>query len=204
MQFAVLLAVTILAFIALYIKASHLSNAPSNSEPLELLAFFLSNKNRGVVEEVRLYLTSPKAYFEKHEKNLYQRGIESAEEVTGPVVLIDALLAQEKIVYQDHKAEPSDVLLMLNRLSEGKFEMGAGYNDLAELYKRSEFGISKYLELSQAAPSIFGFSRSVGLELLSIDEDSDSYALVLIESNELDRFMDVAQEAGIKINFSEK
>ncbi|MEH6347121.1 MAG: hypothetical protein V7785_18640 [Bermanella sp.] len=204
MQFVILLIVIIVAFIALYIKASNLEKSSSDPKPLELLASFLSDKNEGVVENVRFYLNSPKAYFEKHTDNLSQRGIERAEEVTSAFVLIDALLPLDKIVYQDHKADPSEVLEMLNNLSQGKLKEGEGYAALSEHYKQSKFGIGEFLETDSSAPSIFECISSTGLKLLAINEDSDSYALVLIDGNELERFIQVATEADIRINFNDK
>ncbi len=204
MQFVILLIIVVLVFIALYIKASNLNGSSQPSSPMILLASFLSNKNEGVVADVNLYLNSVKDYFKKHEDNLSQRGIENAEQVTPAVVLIDALLSHDKVVYQDHKAEPSDVLEMLNTLSEGKLEHAKGYAELFEHYKNTNYGIAELLGAQSLAPSIFDCIQSTGLKLLSIDEDSDSYALVLIDSSELERFISVANEAGIRINFKEK
>jgi len=204
MQFVILLIVIILAFIVLYIKASNMHDSSSQSSPMVLLASFLSNKNEGVVANVNLYLDSAPDYFKKHEDNLSQRGIESAEQVSPAVVLIDALLSHDKVVYQDHKAEPSEVLEMLNTLSEGQLKHAKGYAEVFEHYKNTKFGIGAFLDTTSSAPSIFDCIQSTGLKLLSIDEDSDSYALILIDSSELERFISVANEAEIRINFKEK
>ncbi len=204
MQFVILLIIVVLVFIALYIKASNLNGSSQSSSPMILLASFLSNKNENVVADVNLYLNSAKDYFEKHEDNLFQRGIESAEQVTPAVVLIDALLSHDKVVYQDHRAKPSEVLEMLNTLSEGKLEHAKGYAELFEHYNNTRFGIGAFLDTTSSAPSIFDCIQSTGLKLLSIDEGSDSYALILIEGNELERFISVANEAEIRINFKEK
>ncbi len=120
------------------------------------------------------------------------------------MVLIDALLSHDKVIYQDHKAEPSEVLKMLNTLSEGKLEHATGYAELFEHYKNTRFSIGAFLDITSSPPSIFDCIQSTGLKLLSIDENSDSYALILIDSSELERFISVANEAEIRINFKEK
>lgn len=114
------------------------------------------------------------------------------------------MLPLDNIVYQDHKADPSEVLEMLNVLSEGKLEQGKGYGELFEHYKNTSFGIGEILDTDSSMPSVFECINSTGLKLLSINEDSDSYALVLIDGNELERFMQVANEADIEISFINK
>jgi len=169
--------------------------------PLLELSSVLSNNDLSVAEEVLLYLEGGESYLKKYKDELVQRGIEESPEVTDPIVLIDALSRANKLVYQDGSSEPAWTLEKLDELSNGRLKSGDCYQELREFYETTQYGIGTFLDQEGAWPSIFECAGSVGLSLMGINEDSDAYALVLVESTSRKGVSELAKAANIELYF---
>ncbi|MDX1751507.1 MAG: hypothetical protein R3271_14465, partial [Methylophaga sp.] len=92
----------------------------SGGESLIEFAGEISGQNADVLKQIQLFVNDQKEYFLKYEDDLYQRGVESIDELTREIVLIDALMEKNKIVYVDHKYEGDLALDELDQLSNGE------------------------------------------------------------------------------------
>jgi len=162
----------------------------------------LSLNNQTALDRVSLFLGDRNLYFDNYQSELSDRGIHNAEQLTPEIILIDSLLEEELLVYLDASQEPDDALDQLTALSKGKLENCKGYKTLYEYYKNTEYGIGEFFAASitneNKDPSIFACLKDTELNLLAIDEHSDSYALIIIESNSLQSVVDAFNKAGVE------
>ena len=152
------------------------------------LSSFLTNDNSQALKEIKLYFEDTNAYYRKYDG-------ESATDV-----LILALNRRKFMATVDHKHEAHITLKTLDKLSGGTLKMHDGFKGLIENYKQSKFAIGSCLD-QNAEPSIFNFISSLGLALIGIDSDSDSYNLLLLEQGRLPELRELATQADIKLLF---
>jgi len=169
------------------------------NNPLLDLATIISSSNQKVIDRVSYFNNSQELYFEHYNSELVEQGIDDVDEVTAEVVLVDALLHENLLVYVDWKQEPDDVLEQLVSLSKGRISNCESYANLLNFYRNTEYGVGHFLDTQGDWPSIFNCIGSVGLKLLAIDEDSDGYALILVEHNSLDRTLDAFEKANVRL-----
>jgi len=165
----------------------------------------VSDNNTDVNLSLTLFLMDKNAYFKKYEDDLEERGIESPEEITLPVVIIDALLNAERLVYADHSTESDFVLSSIDKLSNGKISQSRCYDHLMSAYKAAGRlnGISGVLYDSNISPMPFECINSQGFKLLAIDEGSDSYAFILLPTEDVETAMKYADLAGLQLMFTD-
>ena len=177
---------------------------PENSSDQALLhmAKGFSDNDQSVIDEVELFLKNKNNYFNSYENDLVQRGIEDPSEITKPIVLIDALVKSNKLVYQDGSSNPSDTILLLDKLSGNEISKNECYKQLESYYSNAEFGIGTYLGQKGDWPSIFECAQTAGFKLLAIDEDSDALALVLVKLNDISVVLNTAKQANINLWFT--
>ena len=168
------------------------------------LAFakIVSNNNLEIYDELSLYFDTPDKYFSQFYFDLAQRGIKNLSDLPDIIVLIDALARQKKLVYQDRKTELYDSLEMLDLIVDGELIKNNSFSNLVERAKISLIGLS-ILEEKQG-DVIFESINDSGYKLLNIDENTDSYALLLIPEKELEEIIKLSNSAEIKIRFVDK
>lgn len=166
------------------------------------LAKVVSNKNDHVHDEITMYFDSPEKYFDKFYFDLTQRGIDKLADVQDVVVLVDALARQKKLVYQDWKTEIYQTLELLDLIVEGELIKAIRFADLVEQAKISLINLSVLEE--QQGDAVFELINACGYKLLSIDENADSYALILIPINVLNQFIELSGLVDIRLKFIDK
>ena len=203
MIYGLLLLVVTALFI--YGCAANMKKSPRAADQALIdLAKGFSGSDEAVVNEVSLFLSNQSKYFKQHEDDLFERGIEEPSQVTPPIALIDALSKAKHLVYQDGSSEPEWVLKQLNELSGNALSQASCYNQLKDYYSNTKYGIGTFLGNDGEWPSLFECIKSVGFNLLAINEDSDSYAIVLVQSKDLAVALETAQKAGISLYFTQK
>jgi len=164
----------------------------------------ISDNDPDVSATLDLYVNDSEMYFQKYKNDLNQRFIETSEQVFPEIVLIDALISKNKIVYTDSATEGDDVLTLLDNLVEGNLSKHKCFNELSEVYKSkgSYNTIGNFMHDKEVAPMPFKCIKEAGYSILGIDEGSDSYALLLVLQENMLRVKERANEAGIKIQYS--
>ncbi|GAA5526218.1 hypothetical protein Maes01_02817 [Microbulbifer aestuariivivens] len=195
----------VVASLFIYGCAENMKKYPSIADQALIdLAKGFSGNDEKVISEVTLFVANPKRYFKKYEEDLYQRGIEQPTEVTSPIALIDALSKAKYLVYQDVASEPKWVLSQLDELSNGAISKVDCYKQMDEYYSNTKYGIGTFLDTEGEWPSLFECIKEAGYNLIGINEDSDSYALVLLQKKDLPVAIETASKAGIGLYFAEK
>lgn len=168
------------------------------------LGKFISNNDHDVLSNLDLYTGNSEKYFEKYKDDLVERSIKKPEELFPEIVLIDALISKDKLIYIDHATEAHHVLTMLDILVDGLLSKYDCFNELSEIYKsKNRYNtIGNFMHNAKIAPMPFKCIRNAGYSLIGIDEGSDSYALFLVGLESELQIKKLAFEAGIKIQFS--
>jgi len=198
----------IYAVIALLVLSlfAYSSMAKSNGqvEPLIKLGAILSNENVEVKEDLELYLNNPAKYLSKYEDELFERGIEEVENIPAVIVLVNALLKRKLLAYVDGSNSFNDSLKAIAKLAKGKLDASKNFKNLLDYSnKPSKYGVGAYLD-SDIGPSVFESLKSDGFNLISINEDSDAYPLVLVNSEDLNRVVNLAKDSNIRLYYADK
>lgn len=196
-----LVKLSIFIFFILISCIAYAANRNSQAiHPLVSLASHLSQKNSHVIDEVKLFVRDKNEYFVKHKQTLLNnRFIDSEDELTAEVVLVDALIEQESLVYVDWKQDPDDVLGQLVKLSKGRLKKSNTFEELANHYANTEYGIAEFFDEKGDWPSIFVCARDVGLNLMAVNEGSDQYALFFIEDSEKEKITQAFKDADVTL-----
>lgn len=178
----------------------------SGGESLIEFAGEISGQNAGVLRQIQLFINDQKEYFLKYEDDLYQRGVESIDELTREIVLIDALMAKNKIVYVDHNYEGDLALDELDQLSNGELSAVSCFHELKEKYKAhgGHNTIGNFMHSDKLAPMPYECIESAGYFLAQINEDSDSYPLILVQQDKRNQLTEFAKNAEINLQFFER
>lgn len=199
------LIVAIIVSFFIYGCVANAKKLPSTRDQALLdLARGFSGNDDVVMNEVSLFVTNRAKYFKRYEDDLFDRGIEEPAQITPPIALIDALSKTKHLVYEDGSSEPAWALDQLDTLSGNAISKASCYGQLKNYYSNSKYGIGTFLDGSGEWPSLFECIESVGLHLLAINEDSDSYALVLVQSGDLPIVTETAKKAGIRLYFLQR
>ncbi len=199
------LVLLVVASILIYGCAANTKVSPSVSDQALIdLARGFSGGDESVLNEVSLFVSNREKYFKKYEGDLFQRGIEEPALITSPIALIDALSKAKHLVYRDGSSEPDWVLGELDELSNNAISKSSCYSQLKEYYNNTKYGIGTFLASNGEWPSLFECIKSVGFNLIAINEGSDSYALVLVQNKDLPVAIETAKKAGVSLYFSQK
>jgi hypothetical protein len=111
---------------------------------------------------------------------------------------------QKLLAYVDGSNSFNDSLKAIAKLSKGRLDTSKNFKDLLEYSKKpSKYGIGAYLD-SDISPSVFECLKSEGINLISINEDSDAYPLVLVNSEDLSRVVNLAKDSNIRLYYADK
>lgn len=133
-----------------------------------------------IVDSVRMAVTDPAAYFQEHERELLDRGIEDAADVDPWLALIDGLDEAGALAYLDWKdsgAELADALARVPRVVRAGIEL----DDVSDID-----------ELEAAAAGTDALLSPHGLRLVYLDEDSDAYPLVVVPTQNAGEIIELA------------
>ena len=138
--------------------------------------------------EVRLALLQPDAYLAQFGDALMQRGIESPQDVTPWLALVDGLDSREQCAEMDWKLDMDELIASLNGLRAAK-ERSIVLDALAT---SENFGADA---LEEAAALL----RPHGVALVTFDIESDCYPLVLLPSAQVAHIQALARRVGHKV-----
>jgi len=173
---------------------------PENQHPLILLAKNLSSNDSEVVADVSLYCLSPQKYFDNIDEDIRECcSIESPNDIRPAQVLVTALHKNAHLVIADNRSEPIEVLSSLNKLSKGGLEKSNLYLALEEFFAKAPYGFGSYLNGVTHSPTTFDCAKSVGLQLLAIDDDSDAILLFFCRESEKEKIVSLSKEAKINL-----
>jgi hypothetical protein len=168
---------------------------------LLLLAEKLSKSDSQVTENVSLYCQSPETYFDKLDEYVKECcSIESPNDISPVQVLVTALNDSGFIVIADNRSEPAHVLKLLNKLSNLTLEKSNLYVKLMGFFESAPYGFGSYFNAVEHYPTTFDCAKSVGLQLLAINDDSDSLLLFLCEASEKENIINLAKKANINLH----
>lgn len=134
---------------------------------------------------VRQAITDPEGYFAAHEADLLNRGIKSSDDVDAWLVLIDGLDDAGALAYldwQDTGMELADALPALPRIIQAGIdvdEVGDVEGDLPAAIVRADAILAPY-----------------DLRLIFLEEDSDAYPLVAVDSAKVDEILAISARLG--------
>lgn len=135
--------------------------------------------------EVRLALLQPDAYLAQFGDALMQRGIESPQDVTPWLALVDGLDSREQCAEMDWKLDMDELIASLHGLRGAK-ERSIVLDALAS---SENFGADALVEAA-------ALLRPHGVALVSFDIESDCYPLVLLPSAQVAPIQALAQKVG--------
>ena len=195
--------------VSLVFGCTNMRNSQNLSEAeVSLLKFAerVSESDSSVLSVLEMFLIDKNRYFKKFEDDLYQRGIEDPADISKEIVLIDALEYSGKLAYVDHATEADWVMEEIDRLSNGNISKNSCFKTLVEAYKRAGKynAIGNFVADATIAPMPFDCISSQGYKLLAIDEGSDSYAFILLKNTIVAETIKYANDANIKLFFSNK
>lgn len=185
-------------------KYNQRNQEPELEDPASLLSKFLSNGNQLVLDDVLLFQEDRDKYFEKYEDEFYECGIDGPDEISLAGTFANALIKSKTAICVDNRSDPHDVLEQLDELSGGQITKAIGYSSLEKEFKNSKYGIGAYFDSIESSPTIFECINSIGLKLLSVDNGSDAYILVLIKTENLEECSALAKQSGIRLFFEHK
>ncbi|WP_157533276.1 DUF6630 family protein [Microbulbifer variabilis] len=173
------------------------------THPLSRLVSLVSKSSEKASNDINLYLNSPESFLEEYEFELRERDIESVDDMSDSVIVVEILMKNKFLIYVDGAHEPDDALLQLNTLSKEKLQTADSYNEIMDFYRSSNYGIATFLQDGEW-PSLFKCANEAGFKLLAIDEDSDSLPLILVPIEKSEELLNVFKEAKLKTYFSSK
>lgn len=174
--------------------------------PRYILAKLMSNHNENVLSDVALFLNNKSKYMKKHQENLEYHGYEDpfADEFDFTFVLVEALKLNNKATVVDWRATPMETLELINDISNNTLANCNLYETLKQNYQQSEFNISYFLETNTSEPSIFACANNIGLTLIAIDNGTDSWVLVLINSHLAKEVAHYAKQSDINLYLTDR
>lgn len=155
----------------------------------------ICEENDEVMREVDSCLADPEGYFEKHQDQFDERGIEEYEEIEEEIswlAMVDALENNGYACEVDWSASLEDFLYLLGELRGVQTK---------ELFMDEEWfdedgEVSEWCEILDAKWAPEGFV------VLAIDIDSDSYVLFPYELNQVEELSEMAESMDYRIDFA--
>lgn len=141
---------------------------------------------------VNRYSADPDAYFADHEDDLAQRGIEDPDDVTGPVVIIDALDKVDEVAYLDWKSPVDEVVGLLDRIERIK-DAGVDLEVLVDP------GYSQEADVETVVGWVNALLGDSEVTVAILDEDSDAYPLIAVPTPTVESIVETAKRLGAEV-----
>ncbi|MBU3006159.1 DUF6630 family protein [Paraglaciecola arctica] len=175
---------------------------PNNEHPQFIFAQIISDNTPNVLSDVSLFLSSKNAYKQQYKDNLEYHGYEAPfdNEFDFTFVIVESLKANGLAIDVDWREAPRLVLDSLNRTSNNRLSVCASFEQLKNDFAKTGNNISFYLESKDPQSLLLQCSKSVGLEIIGIDNGSDSYVLTLASVKSLSKILEYSKKSEIKLN----
>lgn len=157
----------------------------------ESLAVIVSDDD-SVRAAARQFTADPEGYFTEHEDDLFQRGIEEPDDVTGPVVIIDALGTVDEVAYLDWKSPVDEVVGLLARISRVR-DSGVDLEVLIDP------GYAHEAPVETVVGWVNVLLAPAGVTVAILDEDSDAYPLIAVPTEQVDALIATADDLEVEI-----
>jgi hypothetical protein len=161
---------------------------PDNGKLL-MLAQHLLPEDKSLVEEINLAVQKPLGYLSAFQARLHQRGISTPVPQLPWIALVDGLCARGKLIEVDWRGASEDVMLGIDRLSSGQ-PLEANRWAWVDVGAWEERGTEDFLQ------AIGDWLGKRGLALASLNIQSDSYPLIILEAGRVEKSQQLAQQAG--------
>ena len=171
-----------------------------STHPLVTLSDVLSDNDRSVRDQVKLYITDSSKYFKKNEDDLSERWIESHHEITPEMVIIDELRKKNKIVFLDLAENPTWALSKIIGLTGARHKEKECYSKLNSVFKKTKYGIGTFLQQPGYAPSVSKCVEAYGYYMVGIDDGSDSYSILLVKYSLKPKIESLVNKTDLKLN----
>ena len=178
--------------------------------PLLLLAQELSEGDADVTDEISAWLSDaeedqkryPMFFLDWYYSELTPYILENYETPTeASTVLVWCLWRTGHMAYGDWKTESHSILRDLDDVSNGKLSKSPLYGPLLQRFQEESLGVGAYLDLPLPDPQLVELVEAVGYQLEAIDEDSDSFELLLIPADRCERIYRLGDEANVSFYF---
>lgn len=173
-----------------------------NEHPQFIFAQIISDNTPNVLSDVSLFLSSKNAYKQQYKDNLEYHGYEAPfdNEFDFTFVIVESLKANGLAIDVDWREAPHLVLDSLNSASNNRLSVCASFEQLKNDFAKTSNNISFYLESKDPQTLLLQCSKSVGLEIIGIDNGSDSYVLTLASVKSLSKILEYSKKSEIKLN----
>lgn len=152
----------------------------------------LVTTDESALAAVRQFTADPDAYFADHEDDLIQRGIEDSEDVTGAVVVIDALGKVDEVAYMGWKSPVDEVVGLLERIPRVK-DTGINLEVLVEP------GYPQEADVETVVGWINALLADSDVTVAILDEDSDAYPLIAVPTDRAASIAETADSLGAEV-----
>lgn len=173
-----------------------------NNSPEIAVAKIMSNGDKSVLDDVQLYLSDKKAYKVKHKGGLEESGFDGAFEDSFDFafVITESLKSINRIAVVDWREDAQYVFNLLSNISENTLAKCSIAKDLAADMQKTQSNISYYLESHESGFLFSKCAKNVGLEIIGIDNGTDSFVLSLVPSRNVAQLKEYSQQLKLKIN----
>lgn len=159
-----------------------------NTHPMYQLVKLLSRNHPQALKDIDLYIKLKSVYANKYEDRLAYFGyeleyIDDVSEIDDITVLVEILDRNHRAALADHREVPDSVLTKLNRIADGRLSECPNYQELLLEYQQSEYNQTYYIARAPKASSLYQCFYQKKLQIIAIDDGSDSpiYAMINIE-----------------------
>ncbi|MEP1446039.1 MAG: hypothetical protein ABJK37_08020 [Paraglaciecola sp.] len=172
-----------------------------NEHPQFIFAQIMSDNSPNVLSDVSLFLSSKNAYKQQYKALLEYHGYEAPfdNEFDFTFVIVESLKANKLAIDVDWREAPQFVLDSLNGVSNNRLSVCVNFEELKNEFAKTSNNISFYLSKDQQS-LLLQCSKSVGLEIIGIDNGSDSYVLTVASVKNLSKILEYSEKSKIKLN----
>ena len=172
-----------------------------NHRPEIALAKIIGNGNKTVVNDVQLYLSDKDAYKLKHKGGLEEYGFDGAYEDSFDLtfVIIEGLKSINHVAIVDWREDAQYAFDLLNDISKNTLSTCSILKQLEDEMLQNQFNISYYLETNESGFLFSTCAKSIGLEIIGIDDGSDMFNLSLVPIGSVSKLKTYSQQLKLKI-----
>ena len=173
-----------------------------NDSPEIVVAKIVSNGDKSILDDVQLYLSNKQAYKAKHKDGLEEYGFDGAFEDSFDFtfVITQSLKSINRVAVVDWREDAQYVFNLLNDISENTLSKCSISKELAADIQKTQSNISYYLESHESGFLFSTCAKNVGLEIIGIDDGTDSFVLSLVPSSNVAQLREYSQQLKLKIN----
>jgi len=169
---------------------------PVNTEALKKLISILCPGDDELSRDILLSAEQPETYFKKFEDDLFQNGVESADDVSFWNALAQRLEVKKCTWRVDWKDQGSNIASILEQLATVR-KTRADWSSIEKLG-------DDYRPTSEYAQQIQKILNPKNMTLVWLDTESDSYVLSIVETSKVKELQELAHQLSHRILIFDK